>query len=184
MSSVKIMGLDLSLTSTGVCVAGKPFAINSKNKGTKRLVEISERILTTAVLENPHAIMLEGYSFGSKFSRAHSIGELGGAVKAILYKSGYVVVDIPPTCRAKFATGKGNASKTEVMLSILEFTKIEFLGSAADDLCDAWVLEQMGLAKLGLSQYEWPKIQMSALDKVDWNPLLQILDKKVVSNGS
>ena len=70
------------------------------------------------------------------------------------------------------------------MLSILEFTKIEFLGSAADDLCDAWVLEQMGLAKLGLSQYEWPKIQMSALDKVDWNPLLQILDKKVVSNGS
>jgi len=178
------MGLDLSLTSTGVCVLGKPFAINSKNKGTKRLIEISERVLNTVVLENPHAIMLEGYSFGSKFSRAHSIGELGGAVKTLLYKSGYPVVDIPPTCRAKFATGKGNASKTEVMLSILEFTKIEFLGASADDLCDAWVLEQMGLAKLGLSQYGWSKIQMSALDKVDWTPLLQILDTKAVPHGS
>jgi len=178
------MGLDLSLTSTGVCVSGRPFVITSKNKGVKRLVEISERVLNTVSLENPHAIMLEGYSFGSKFSRAHSIGELGGVVKTLLYKNGFTVIEVPPACRAKFATGKGNASKTEVMLSITEFAKIEFLGVGVDDLYDAWVLEQMGLAKLGLSKYKWSSIQLSSLDKIDWSPLVESLSQKVVSDGS
>jgi len=184
MLPTKVMGLDLSLTSTGVCLLGKPFSINSKNKGVKRLIEISERVLHTAVLEKPQVIMLEGYSFGSKFSRAHSIGELGGVVKSVLYQNGFTVIDVPPTCRAKFATGKGNASKIEVMLSVSEFAKVEFSGASADDLYDAWVLEQMGLAKLGLSEFLWSKIQLSSLDKIDWTPLLQSFDKKVVLNDS
>lgn len=178
------MGLDLSLTSTGVCLSGNSFSINSKNKGIKRLIEISERILHTALLEKPHAIMLESYSFGSKFSRAHSIGELGGVVKTVLYQNGFAIIDVPPTCRAKFATGKGNASKTEVMHAISSFAEIEFLGASADDLCDAWILEQMGLAKLGLSKYQWSEIQLSSLAKIDWAPLLQTLDTKEQQNDS
>lgn len=184
MFDLKIIGVDLSLTSTGVCVSGIPFSINSKNKGVKRLVDISERILNVVRLHNPHAIMLEGYSFGSKFSRAHSIGELGGVVKTCLYKNGFSVIDVPPACRAKFATGKGNASKIDVLLSISNLTGLEFDGAHADDLCDAWVLEQMGLAKFGLSKFCWSNEQLSSLNKIDWTPLSELLANKAVNNES
>ena len=177
------MGLDLSLTSTGVCVSGTSFSINSKHKGTKRLIEISERLLNIINLENPQAIMLEGYSFGSKFSRAHSIGELGGVIKILLYQNGIPVIDVPPACRAKFATGKGNASKIDVLLSISNMTGLEFSGAHKDDLCDAWVLEQMGLTKFGLSKFHWSKEQLSSLDKIDWSPLSQLLNKAVTNES-
>ena len=110
----KMMGLDLSLTSTGVSINGETFSIKPKTRGIERLVEISDRIVNFAVNASPIAVVIEGYSFGSKFSRAHSLGELGGVVKVALHKSGFSIVEVPPKCRAKFATGNGNASKVDV----------------------------------------------------------------------
>ena len=71
-----------------------------------------------------------------------------------------------------------------IIQHIPSFAEIKFLGSSADDLCDAWILEQMGLAKLGLSKYQWSEIQLSSLTKIDWTPLLQILDTKEQQNDS
>lgn len=172
-----LMGVDLSLTSTGISIAGESFSITPKNKGVERLVDISERVLQLANSARPVAIMIEGYSFGSKFTRAHAMGELGGVVKVALYRAGYKMVEIPPTCRAKFATGRGNASKTDVLSAIRGLTHRTFDGPSGDDECDAWVLEQMGLAVLNESQYEWSESQLSALDKVDWSPLYEALGR-------
>jgi Holliday junction resolvasome RuvABC endonuclease subunit len=177
MSDLRFMGIDLSLTSTGVCVGGDSVAIVSKQRGTARLIEISEKILELASSSRPTAILIEGYSFGSKFSRAHAIGELGGVVKSLLVKHGYPIIDIPPTCRAKFATGKGNAGKKEVLFAVFAISGINFTGPSADDVCDAWVLEQMVLARLGESPYKWSDEQISALTKIDWEPLFSALEK-------
>lgn len=174
---IKLMGVDLSLTSTGISIAGETFAINPRTKGIERLVEVSTRIVELATTYNPNAIILEGYSFGSKFTRAHAIGELGGCVKVALYQAGFHIVEVPPTCRAKFATGRGNASKIDVLLAIRRLSGIEFLGSSGDDECDAWVLEQMGMAVLDESPYNWSETQLSALDKINWTPLYQSLGR-------
>ncbi len=80
-------------------------------------------------------------------------------------------IDVPPTSRAKFATGKGNAGKTEVISAISSKTGLIFSGAGADDECDAWILEQMGLAYLGKSPYDWTSVQLSSLEKIDWSPL-------------
>jgi Holliday junction resolvasome RuvABC endonuclease subunit len=163
------MGLDLSLTSTGYSINGNTGVISTNHKGAERLSRVSNKIIDL-IMENPiDFVILEGYSFASRNSQAHSIGELGGAVRMKIWERGVAYIEVPPTCRAKFATGKGNAGKTEVISSISARTGKTFLGSGADDECDAWILEQMGLAYLGLSQYDWPQVNLSALEKIDWS---------------
>lgn len=172
----KLMGLDLSLTSTGVSINGETFSIKATTRGVERLVEISTRITNHAINSRPIAVIIEGYSFGSKFSRAHSLGELGGVVKADLHRAGFHIVEIPPKCRAKFATGNGNANKQDVLASLKEQFPMRFYDGYGDDECDAWVLEQMAYAKLNESWYSWSKKQLSALDKIDWAPLYKALE--------
>ncbi len=95
-----------------------------------------------------------------------------------LWEFNFPFVDVPPTCRAKFATGKGNAGKTEVISSISAKTGLMFEGAGADDECDAWILEQMGLTYVGESTQHWTKEQISALEKVDWTAIDKIREGK------
>jgi len=165
------MGLDLSLTSTGISINGETSLICSKFKGAQRLSEINSSILELCLENNINTVIVEGYSFASRNSQAHSIGELGGCVRMTLWESDINYVEVPPTCRAKFATGKGNASKGEVISAISAKTGKIFSGGGGNDECDAWVLEEMALTKLGLSSWEWSKQQLSALVKVEWGLL-------------
>lgn len=168
---MRLIGLDLSLTSTGVSVNGDTQVLSVKEKGAERLSLISNKILEICISEKISCALIEGYSFSSRNSQAHSIGELGGCVRMRLWENGISFVDIPPTCRAKFATGKGNASKGEVISAISAKTGKIFSGAGGNDECDAWVLEQMGLVHIGNSTWEWTKEQLSALSKVDWAEL-------------
>lgn len=171
MNLKKIIGIDLSLTSTGVSCQGNMSIVSTKEKGAQRLSIISKQILSICLDNEIECAIIEGYSFASRNSQAHSIGELGGCVRMTLWDAGIPYVDIPPTSRAKFATGRGNASKGEVMSAISAKTSIVFSGSGSDDMCDAWILEQMALAKIGKSEYTWGVSNMSALEKIDWSPL-------------
>lgn len=108
---------------------------------------------------------------GSRNSQSHSIGELGGVIRVALFERGIKYVEIPPTCRAKFATGKGNAGKSEVVSSVSARTGIVWSGKGADDMCDAWILEEALRFKLGIARFEWPKLHVDGLDKVDWTSL-------------
>lgn len=169
---MKFMGLDLSLTSTGYSIDGNVGVISVESTGPERLWRIKREIesLTIQNVKIDGAI-IEGYSFASRNSQAHSIGELGGVIRLLLWDLGIKYVVVPPTCRAKFATGKGNASKNEVISSISAKTGIIWNNPGADDKCDAWVLEEMALCRTGNPRFDWPASSMSALDKVDWTPL-------------
>ena len=171
---MNIMGLDLSLTSTGLSVNEDTFIIASKKKGAARLSEISQAVLDSCLNLDVRCVIVEGYSFASRNSQAHSIGELGGAVRMRLYDNNIDYVEVPPPCRAKFATGKGNASKGEVISAVSAKTGKIFSGGGGNDECDAWVLEQMGLTKLGQSKWDWSKEQLSALNKVEWGLLFTV----------
>jgi crossover junction endodeoxyribonuclease RuvC len=168
---MNIMGLDLSLTSTGYAMDAEISCISTKFKGPERLSVITKQILHICFNNNIQCVIIESYSFGSRNSQAHSIGELGGCIRMSLWENKIPYVDVPPTSRAKFATGKGNAGKTEVISAISSKTGKVFLGSGADDMCDAWILREMALAHLGISQYNWPQVNLSALEKIDWSPL-------------
>jgi crossover junction endodeoxyribonuclease RuvC len=176
------VGLDLSLTSTGFSCGDLIETISVPIKGPERLVVIRDRIIDLLTsIENP-CVCVEGYSFASRNSQAHSIGELGGVIRVALWEKSIPYVEIPPTTRAKFATGKGNAAKTEVMSAISARTGIVWSGKGADDMCDAWILEEMGLTTIGRSRFDWPAVNLSALEKIDWDPLHQLV-KEVGSHS-
>jgi len=175
---MNILGVDLSLTSTGISANGKTGTITTPAKGPERLSIISLAVLDAVIDNSIQLVAIEGYSFASRNSQAHSIGELGGVVRTRLWERNIPYVDIPPTCRAKFATGRGNAAKTEVMSSISAKTGLVFSGKGADDMCDAWILEEMCRTRIGISDYTWSAAQLSALDKVDWGALTSIQTTK------
>jgi crossover junction endodeoxyribonuclease RuvC len=176
---VRILSLDLSLTSTGYCHSGESGVISVDEKGPERLHKIREEIKNLLIKFFIEAVVIEGYAFSSKNSQAHSIGELGGVVRVLVWEMGIPFVVIPPTCRAKFATGKGNASKNEVISSVSAKTGIVWQNPGADDKCDAWVMEEMALARLGKSKFDWPKDNLSALEKVDWSALQAAIDEGI-----
>jgi Holliday junction resolvasome RuvABC endonuclease subunit len=175
---MNIMGLDLSLTSTGISVNGITSVIATTFKGAQRLSTISAAVIDLVNTHHIDIVIIEGYSFASRNSQAHSIGELGGAVRMRLWENKTPFIDVPPTCRAKFATGRGNAAKTEVMSSISAKTGRVFSGKGADDMCDAWILEEICRTKLGNPSHEWSAAQLSALDKIDWEPLTSLHSNK------
>jgi crossover junction endodeoxyribonuclease RuvC len=166
-----IAGIDLSLTSTGLSCGDKQTVIQSKEKGVKRLFEI-QSLMRMFLSDNDFPFcVIEGYSFNSRNSQAHSIGELGGVVRLQMYTLGIPYVDVPPTSRAKFATGKGNAGKSEVVSAVSARTGITWSGAGADDLCDAFILEEMGRTVVGANRFDWPKENCEALSKIDWSEL-------------
>ncbi len=168
---MNLVGLDLSLTSTGFCTEINYGVITCKEKGAERLSVISKMILSIVQEFVDPVVVVEGYSFASRNSQAHSLGELGGAVRMRLWENNISYIEIPPTCRAKFATGKGNAGKSEVTSAISAKTGLVFTGGGAADMCDAWILREMALEYLGLSTFSWTQAQRSALEKVDWGVL-------------
>lgn len=162
------IGADLSLTSTGFSGFGRSGTISTNLKKIERLHFISSQLLDLGEqCPGEPVFIIEGYSFSSRNSQAHSIGELGGVVRYRLWSKGFKFVDIPPTCRAKFATGRGNASKNEVVSAVSARTSITFSGKGADDVCDAWILEEIGLYLLGKSRFSWPASHTDALAKLD-----------------
>ena len=168
---MKLLGLDLSLTSTGYCFDGESGVIATGLLGTERLEAVKDDLSNLLIANKIDCVLLEGYSFASRSGQAFSIGELGGVIRLLIHNLGIKLVEIPPTCRAKFATGKGNASKNEVISSISARTGIVWGNPGADDKCDAWILEEMGLAYIGKQRYSWPEVNMSALEKIDWNSI-------------
>jgi Holliday junction resolvasome RuvABC endonuclease subunit len=174
---MNLMGLDLSLTSTGYCVNGSAGSISVKSNGTDRLIEIRDLVGKVVKDNNVSCAIIEGYAFSSRNSQSHSIGELGGVIKTYLQESGIPFVTVPPKCRAKFATGKGNASKNEVISSISARTGIVWSNPGADDKCDAWLLEEMGLSRIGTPRFNWPKENLLGLEAVDWSELDKIKER-------
>lgn len=162
-----ILGLDLSLTSTGYCVLedGKIKEIGTikpKTRGMER-IECIDIGIDDICAEN-HVIdlvVIEGYSFGSKNTHAHSTGELGGIVKYNYWKGNYKTIIVPPTCLKKFVTGKGNAPKDVMMMKTLAKYGIEFNNN---NECDAYCLAKMGQAYLEGTEIKYEQESLKKME--------------------
>lgn len=172
---IKTMGIDPSLTSTGISIGGVTASIRKTSRGVQRLLEVRNDLIYMVKEHDIDCVAIEHYSYASRNSQAHSIGEMGGVMRLALYEAQIPFVEIAPTCRAKFATGKGNAGKPEVVSAISARTGIVWDKGDGADRCDAWVLEQMLLFKIGMSIIDWPKSHTDALEKIDWSPLETIM---------
>lgn len=141
---MKIVGIDASLTSTGVAVIGggnvDTDVIQRKSTGIERLIEIREQV--KGIVNGVDLVAIEGYAF-ARSNQAHQIGELGGVLRVMFREEGIEYIDVAPSAVKKFATGKGNANKEAVAVGVYKRWGKEF---KTNDEADAFVLAKIGQA--------------------------------------
>ncbi|WP_460871887.1 hypothetical protein [Nocardioides pakistanensis] len=175
----KIVGLDLSLTSTGVAVIVGQHAhvdrIQTKPAGnaiadrSKRLRAIVGNI--AAWCSDAPLVVVEGPSLGQgRQVGTHDRAGLWWLTVARLTGMGLHVVEVPPAVVKKYATGKGggkDAGKDQVLASVIRrYPHVEVTGN---DEADALVLAAMGARWAGHPIDDpLPALQLAAMAKPQW----------------
>jgi len=160
--SVKVLGLDLSLTATGIyCDVCGGEVFKPKTKGAERLQAI--RAAIAAHYEHSDVAIIEGYSFGSQGRATFNIGELGGVTRLSLYDASIPFIEVAPAALKKFATGKGNVGKDEVLAAAIR--KFNFMGTDNNE-ADAYILNRIGNSHYNGSIRT--TYQQEVEDKVEW----------------
>lgn len=145
---MNVVGLDLSLTATGVAWPdGRTSTLALKTKGVERLDAFygwagRSFIPDPTSLHYADLAAIEGYSYASK-NQAHQAGELGGVIRLALHHVGVPFIDVPPTTVKLYATGKGNAHKDEVLAAAIRAGCHDSV--TTNDRADAWWLRAIGL---------------------------------------
>lgn len=176
---MKIVGIDLSLTSTGIAVAedGEFRVQRVTSKGTandtlrqrhSRLSLLTSRVTEATRLADLVVIEQPAYSQsgGSHHDRS---GVWWLVLDGVINQVGADVVEVPPTTLKKYASGKGNASKDDMLTAVIRrYPHIEFSGN---DEADAVALMAMGLRAVGSPIEDETKYITEAMAKVAWPPL-------------
>ena len=139
-----ILGIDQSLTSTGICIMNKEGEFNTlcikpKMKGMERLMFIEKQIEQLLLkFKTDLYVVMEGYSYGS-IGRTFELGELGGMIKMLLNKHGIPYSIVPPTVWKKEIIGKGNANKDTIKWEIEKKYGLIF---KTQDETDSWCMAE------------------------------------------
>jgi crossover junction endodeoxyribonuclease RuvC len=149
---ITVIGLDLSLTGTGVVVVSNfdnPTILDQiliestpKEENTPRLIGISTKVMKVIIKHKPNLVVMEGPAFGvQKSSSIFTLGELAGLVKANMHTMSQPFIIVTPSALKKWITGKGNAKKDLMLLKVYKRFGVEF---SDDNLCDAYSLARYG----------------------------------------
>ncbi|MFG3276189.1 Holliday junction endonuclease [Streptomyces luteogriseus] len=162
MTTLRVLGLDLSIAATGYALPdGQTGTFKGPWKGDWRLVAIK-----TAVAGHADAIDLAVIEDLPTHAKAAGItGMVHGAVRAVLLEAGVPYALITPATLKAYATGKGNADKTAMAIAALKRTGREF---PDDNQCDAFWLRAAGLDWYEQPEFDMPKAQRERLAKVRW----------------
>jgi crossover junction endodeoxyribonuclease RuvC len=139
------LGLDLSLTESGLVIIDKDYKIitattlSVPQKGIERLSHLETLFLEAlgelpidlCCIESP-AFKAEGHLF--------NIGELNGILKLNLYKKGIQFIMAAPTQLKKYVTGTGKGNKSAIILDVYKNFKEEIRN---DNIADAYVLSRI-----------------------------------------
>lgn len=165
----KAIGLDLSLTCTGVAGEGWTDIVRPKAglRGHPRLAFIVERV--TEHIRNADLVVIEGPSFGGGVAHRHEdLAGLRVMVRHACWRRGIPYAVVPPSCRALYATGKGSGSKGAVRDAVRTRYGVECDGPGRYDQADAYTLLAMGLHHLGWPLAVVPDTNRRGLDGCQW----------------
>lgn len=173
-----IVGLDLSLTSTGVAVLDTTTGsrmverITSKGKQDAGLRDRYTRLLRLSTIISdivhdacPDLVVIEQPAFSRITGHQH---DRSGLWWLVLHAIGDCkIAEVAPTARAKYGTGKGNAGKDAVLAAVVRrYSDVEVEGN---DDADALILAAMGARHLGAPiEDSLPIAHLAAMDSVKW----------------
>lgn len=154
----RVVGLDLSITATGVAHwDGTTHTIRTRSDDDARLTEIRDAITdaitgaTLAVVED-----LPTHAHGAGIT-----GMVHGVVRLILIDHAIPYALVPPATLKRYATGRGNATKSDMRMALYQRTGADLRD---DNQVDAAWLRYMGLDALGHPIVALPKQQRDAMN--------------------
>ncbi|GHJ11189.1 hypothetical protein TPA0907_55560 [Micromonospora humidisoli] len=176
MPTPHVLGIDLSLTSTGLAGPGWTATIKpgATLRGTARMSHV-RTVLLDRYLNGLDLVALEGPSYGNQGTGRqaghHERAGLWWVVRCMLDARGHPVAVVPPATLKRYATGKGNASKADVVLAVgRRFPWFD----GGEDEADALVLAAMAADHLGHPLTPMPAAHRAALDAVQWPAVAEV----------
>lgn len=173
VTGLRIIGLDLSLTSTGVALPnGTTYRIKTRSKdGDRRLLAIRHNIREALAAHRPHLAVVEDLPRHAK--GAGIVAKVHGVVVCELLDAGVPFAYVVPATLKKFASDNGNADKRRMADAAYLAAGVEFPGDLnargeGGDMCDAWWLRAAGHDALGVPLFTMPQAQRDALLKIEW----------------
>lgn len=141
-------GIDIS-TCTGMALVGDEEPRGKtvqvpEQRGFLRLQLIANDVAQTLHIWEPTFVAVEGYAYVRNISAFVTLVEIGTAIRITLRQMHIPWVEVPPTVLKKWTTGKGNATKDQMALSVRDRWDYR---SPSHDIVDAFALAQM--AQLG-----------------------------------
>lgn len=184
---MKIIGIDASLTCTGICTFADPYIIGVSRTVTskpaeglagriKRYQQAAEeihRIADPSGTTCPH-VFLEGYSWGSPH-KAIPLAEFGAILRQRLLSQNCTIIEVSPNEVKKFATGKGKGDKALIQAHVAKRWNLIFETS---DEADAFVLGRIGLAYHGLAECD-NEAQREVIERMKNPPAKKIKKRRV-----
>lgn len=164
---MNVVGVDLSLTATGVADSSGAYTLKSKPMQDRfqRYQNIWRDLRRH--LNDGDIVVLEAYSSHLK-GNAQFLWEFGGVIRWFLREQGFVWAEISPATLKRFATGRGNADKIAMAVSASKRAGLEF---KTDNECDAFWLMAAGYDWYGQPVISLPEAHREALRSVDWPDL-------------
>ncbi|MFB7671645.1 hypothetical protein ACFC26_09530 [Kitasatospora purpeofusca] len=170
-----VIGLDVSLSCTGVAGRGWAEAIRSgRLDGHKRLAhQLGEM---QSYYRHAELVVIEGPAFSRAMQRGHDeLAAIRWMVRHDLWKRGIPYAVVPPDNRTIYATGRARWTgetpaqvKGRVRDAVVRRYGVECTGPGRYDQADASVLAEMGLAHLGHPGAVLPPTHTRALGGVAW----------------
>lgn len=172
MTNLRIVGLDLSITATGICESNGVTSTwgGDAKHGDRRLVKIKTAV--ESACEEADVVMIEDLPRSGMGGA--TTGMVQGVVREHLTWLGIPYILIIPSVLKTYATGKGGSPKPDLRMSLYQRFGLDLRD---DNQCDAWWLRALGLDLYGepLTQSNGstvlPQTHRRALDKVAKVPL-------------
>jgi len=172
-----VIGIDPSLTGTGYAFIDNDGTVAdlATIKTETTTDDIASRLARFdfilsefgSAIDYADLVIIEQPAYSSRSGKQHDRSGLWWyLVQHVVEFQRTPIVEIEPHCRAKYATGKGNAGKDQVLAAVVR----RYLSADVEDnnQADALVLAAMGARWLGHPIDDLPKTHTCALDKVAW----------------
>lgn len=162
-----ILGIDISLTNTGICIL-RPDRYDfrsikgGKYRGPERLHRFKCDFQEIVDGYTPTLAIIENYAFSvGRGGRVYTIGELGGLVRLLLWENKIEYYEVSPPSVKKFLTGNGACEKSLILKEVYRRWDVDV---SDDNLADATVLAKIGEALL--NEVHLTKSEQAVIKKI------------------
>lgn len=178
INQLRITGLDLSLTSTGIAVAnGGDVALTRVQPDDNlsdhaRIDHIRAHVWGLTRPDDVDLVVVEGPSYGSVTGKQHERAGLWWICTRVLWRAGTPYVVVTPSALKKYATGAGsgkNSGKDKVLAAVIK--RYPMADVDGNDVADAVVLAAMAADHYGCPLAPVPAAHRAALRAVNWPDL-------------